>query len=96
MIPLPLGLLSWMTLGALIGVAGSIFLALPQLASSQRPSHLSTTVISMLGAILGGLLATLLRFGGLVSYDTRSLAIAGLSAMVALVWWRIARLARSS
>jgi uncharacterized membrane protein YeaQ/YmgE (transglycosylase-associated protein family) len=44
------------------------------------------------GALAGGLLATVLGFGGLASFDWRGLATATLAAVLSLLVVRLARL----
>lgn len=67
-----LGLYSWIVLGLVIGG-----LAPPMLA----PRRGRAIALGLLGALGGGLLATLLGFGGLGSFDVRSMVTAGLGAL---------------
>ena len=87
MIPIPLGLLSWLTLGLIIGASGAALLPSPRPTAMLRGA-----LAGMGGALAAGLLATVLRFGGLVSFDVRALLVAGMGAMVALMLWQTARL----
>lgn len=73
------GLYSWLALGLTIGL-----LAPPVLQRRRRRAAL----LGVIGAALGGLLATALGFGGLSSFDGRSLITAGLAAVLALLLGR--------
>ena len=82
------GLLSWLIIGAITG----------GLAAKLLPGHpplrpLSAIAIGLVGALVGGLLATLLDFGGLAVYDIRSLTLATLFALIGLSLFRTAKLA---
>ena len=81
------GLLSWLLIGGLTGVAAALTLPEP-----ARPGKAAGLLVGSFGALLGGLLATALGFGGLASFDLRSLVVATLTALAALVWWRVAEL----
>ena len=74
-----LGLYSWLILGLAIGA-----LAPPMLA----PRRGRAIVLGVLGALGGGLLATLLGFGGLASFDARSLVTAALGSLLLVLLGR--------
>lgn len=83
-----LGLISWILIGAAAGALAARFLpGRPPL----RP--LSAIAIGLVGALLGGLLASVLDFGGLAAWDIRSFTAATLAALVALTAWRTVKLA---
>lgn len=82
-----LGLLSWSLLGCFSGWAASRFLP-----GEPRLSAFSTVLVGFFAALLGGLLASGLGFGGLATYDLRALLTAFLTSCLALTWWRIAKL----
>ena len=48
-----------------------------------------TSVIGVIGAMIGGLLATYLDFGGISGFDIRSLVIATLGAIILLIVLRL-------
>lgn len=83
MIPLPLGLLSWILMGLAAGLAGTRLL--PGEPSLGWSSAVGTGIA---GAFLGGLLATVLGFGGMAGYDLRSLLVATLGAVLCLLLLR--------
>ena len=83
-----LGLFSWLLAG--LAVALSSWRILP----GRPPLRLWPALVAgIAGAALGGLLATWLGFGGLVSFDLRSFGVALLAAMLALALTRLATLA---
>ncbi|MEM7349201.1 MAG: GlsB/YeaQ/YmgE family stress response membrane protein [Acidobacteriota bacterium] len=82
-----LGLISWLTIGLLAGL-----LAAWLLPGEPPLGWWQVAGVGVGGALVGGLLATALGFGGLASYDVRSLATATSSAVLGLLWLRDARL----
>lgn len=85
---LPLGLVSWMMVGLVGGGLGRAFLP-----GEPQMGWLSALGSASFGALAGGILASLLEFGGIAAYDPRSMTVAALSAMLALVATRFATLA---
>ena len=82
-----LGLLSWLVIGLVAGLAASAMLP------GEPPLGWAPAVLFGLGgAITGGLLATALGFGGLAAFDVRALATATLVSVVALLTLRYAQL----
>ncbi len=73
------GLYSWIALALFIGIA-----APPMLA----PRRGRAVGLALLGGLGGGLLATVLGFGGFGSFDFRSLVTAGLGAILLLLFGR--------
>ncbi|MEM1176790.1 MAG: hypothetical protein AAGM22_00470 [Acidobacteriota bacterium] len=85
------GLFSWLFIGAVVGVAAALTLPEP-----ARPGKAAGLIVGAFGATVGGLVATALGFGGLASFDGRSLAVATLAALATVVWWRVATLTSRS
>lgn len=81
------GLFSWLLIGAVAGLSAAMTLPGP-----ARPGKAAALLVGCFGAVLGGGLATALGFGGLASFDLRSLITATLAALAALAWWRVAEL----
>ena len=82
-----MGLIAWIVLGL---IAGAIAKAL--MPGRDPGGCIITIIIGIVGALLGGFLATLLGFGGLAGgLDWRNLIIAILGSMVLLVIWRMLR-----
>jgi uncharacterized membrane protein YeaQ/YmgE (transglycosylase-associated protein family) len=81
-----MGLIAWIVLG---GVAGLIAKAL--MPGKDPGGCFITVIIGIVGALLGGFLATALGYGGLSGLDWRSLVIAVIGAFVLLAILRILR-----
>ncbi len=81
-----MGLISWILMGLLAGA----------LARFLTPGEDSmgcflTAVIGIVGAFVGGFIATLLGFGGFRAFDIYSLIVATLGAVVLLLVARLFR-----
>jgi uncharacterized membrane protein YeaQ/YmgE (transglycosylase-associated protein family) len=77
-----MGLIAWIVLGLIAGLIAKA------LVPGKDPGGCFVTVlIGIVGAVLGGFLATLLGFGGISGFDWRSLliAVAGSAALLALL-----------
>ena len=82
-----MGLIAWIVLG---GIAGLIAKAL--MPGRDPGGCILTVVIGIVGALLGGFLATVLGFGGLAGgLDFRNLVIAVIGAIVLLAILRMLR-----
>jgi len=81
-----MGLIAWIVLG---GIAGLIAKAL--MPGRDPGGCILTVIIGVVGALLGGFLATALGFGGLSGLDWRSLVIAVIGAFVLLAVLRMLR-----
>ncbi len=84
-----IGLLSWIAIGALVGVAVRLLLPGPK----SWPISLGTAIA---GALTGGVLATLLGMGGLEELDPRALTLAFLMAVLDAVLVQLVRVMRGS
>lgn len=79
-----MGLGSWVLMGLLAGVVAKFLLP------GKDPGGCVVTVgIGIAGALLGGLLATYLGFGGISGFDVRSFVIATLGSFVLLLILRV-------
>ena len=83
-----LGLLSWLVIGLIAGTS-----AHRMLPGEPPMGWLPATGAGLGGALAGGLLATVLSFGGMAAYDPRSLVTAALAAVIALLLTRYLTLA---
>lgn len=81
-----MGLIAWIVLG---GIAGLIAKAL--MPGRDPGGCILTVIIGIVGALLGGFLATALGFGGLSGFDWRSLVIAVIGSFVLLAILRMFR-----
>ena len=79
-----MGLGSWIVMGLLAGVAAKFLLP-----GKDPGGCVMTAAIGIVGALLGGFLATYLGFGGLSGFDVRSFVIATLGAFVLLLLLRV-------
>ena len=79
-----MGLLSWIVFGLIAGAIAKF------LMPGRDPGGcIITIIIGVVGAVLGGWLATLLGFGGISGFDFRSFVIAVLGSIVLLILWRM-------
>ncbi|HVS04514.1 MAG TPA: hypothetical protein VMT16_17255 [Thermoanaerobaculia bacterium] len=83
---LPLGLLSWIAAGLLLGLAAPW--ALRRWSAVRIGWSLAVGIAAAVG---GGLIATSLGFGGLLGFDPRGLASAALTALLALLLLALGR-----
>jgi uncharacterized membrane protein YeaQ/YmgE (transglycosylase-associated protein family) len=81
-----MGLIAWIVLG---GIAGLIAKAI--MPGKDPGGCIITVIIGIVGALLGGFLATALGFGGLSGLDWRSLVIAVVGSFVLLAILRMFR-----
>ncbi len=75
-----MGLFSWILMGLCAGALAR-FLA----PGDDRMGCVATLLTGIVGAVLGGFLATLLGFGGFSGFDLYSLIVATLGAIVLLL-----------
>ena len=81
-----MSILYWILLGLVAGAVAKL------LMPGRDPGGcILTIVIGIVGALLGGFLATLLGFGGISGFDFRSLIIAVLGAIVLLAIFKAVR-----
>ena len=79
-----MGLGSWILMGLIAGAIGQYVLP------GKGPAGCLTTVaVGVVGAVVGGLLATSLGFGGLSGFDVRSLVVATLGSILLLIVLRL-------
>jgi uncharacterized membrane protein YeaQ/YmgE (transglycosylase-associated protein family) len=81
-----MGILSWIVLGLIAGIIAKMLLP-----GKDPGGCIVTTVIGIVGAVVGGMISTFLGFGGVQSFDLRSMAIAILGAVIFLALIRALR-----
>lgn len=81
-----MGLFSWIVMGLVAGALARLLLP-----GRDKAGCVLTVVIGVVGALLGGFLATQLGFGGLSGFDLRSVLIATLGAVLLLLVLRLLR-----
>jgi uncharacterized membrane protein YeaQ/YmgE (transglycosylase-associated protein family) len=79
-----MGILLWIVFGLIAGVAAKWIMP-----GRDPGGIIVTTLLGIGGAVLGGLLATAVGFGGISGFDIRSLIIAIAGAMILLFGYRI-------
>ena len=84
-----MGLLSWIVMGLCAGALAR-FLA----PGDDSMGCFSTVLVGVVGAVVGGFVATLLGFGGFRGFDLYSLIVATLGAVVLLLVVRLFRAGR--
>jgi uncharacterized membrane protein YeaQ/YmgE (transglycosylase-associated protein family) len=78
------GILSWIIFGLIAGAIAKF------LTPGRDPGGcIITIVIGVVGALLGGWLATVLGFGGISGFDFRSFVIAIGGSILLLAIWRL-------
>ncbi len=83
------GVVSWIFMGLAAGALARYLLPGP-----DRMGCLATIATGVIGALVGGTVATLLGFGGFRGYDVHSLIVATLGAILFLILLRLVRPAR--
>jgi len=79
-----MGLLSWIVFGLIAGAIAKF------LMPGRDPGGcIITMIIGVVGAVLGGFLATTLGYGGISGFDFRSFVIAVIGAILLLIIWRM-------
>lgn len=79
-----MGILSWIVLGLLAGGLAKFIMP-----GDDPGGCFITMALGVVGALVGGLLATVLGFGGLGVFGIRSLLIATLGAVILLALYRL-------
>ena len=81
-----MGLLSWILFGLIAGALAKLFIP-----GRDPGGCILTVIIGVVGALLGGFIATWLGFGGISGFDLRSLGIAILGSILLLIIYRVLR-----
>ena len=79
-----MGIGSWILMGLVAGAIGKLLLP-----GKDAGGCITTVLVGIAGALLGGFAATYLGFGGISGFDVRSLVIATLGAILLLIVLRI-------
>ncbi|HSG89802.1 MAG TPA: GlsB/YeaQ/YmgE family stress response membrane protein [Pseudomonadales bacterium] len=81
-----MGIVSWIVFGLIAGLLGRMIMP-----GRDPGGFVVTTVIGVLGAMVGGWLGTRLGWGGVTGFDLRSLGVAVVGAVVLLALFRLLR-----
>ena len=79
-----MGLGSWVLMGLIAGAIAKFLLP-----GKDIGGCITTILIGIAGALLGGFLATYLGYGGISGFDVRSLVVATLGAILLLIVLRL-------
>jgi uncharacterized membrane protein YeaQ/YmgE (transglycosylase-associated protein family) len=77
------GLISWVLFGFIVGILAKLLMP-----GKDPGGCIVTTLIGIAGAVLGGMLASVLDFGGYAVFDWRSLVLAILCSVLLLAVYR--------
>jgi uncharacterized membrane protein YeaQ/YmgE (transglycosylase-associated protein family) len=78
-----MGLISWVVFGLIAGLIAKLIMP-----GRDPGGCIITVIVGIVGALLGGFIATAMGFGGISGFDWRSLLIAVLGSLVLLFIWR--------
>lgn len=81
-----MGILSWIVFGLIAGLIGRAIMP-----GRDPGGFVITTVIGILGAVLGGFVGTQLGWGQVTGFDLRSFGIAIVGAVLLLALFRLIR-----
>jgi uncharacterized membrane protein YeaQ/YmgE (transglycosylase-associated protein family) len=81
-----MGLVSWIVMGLLAGIVAKLLMP-----GKDAGGCFLTSILGIVGAVVGGLLATQLGFGGVSGFDIRSFGLATAGAVILLLILRIFR-----
>jgi uncharacterized membrane protein YeaQ/YmgE (transglycosylase-associated protein family) len=77
-----MGIVLWIVFGLIAGALAKFLMP-----GKQGGGIVLTTLLGIVGAVVGGFIATQLGFGDVNSFDLRSMAIAVGGALLVLVVW---------
>lgn len=81
-----MGLASWVVMGLLAGIVAKFLMP-----GKDGGGCFLTSILGIVGAVLGGFIATQLGFGGVSGFDPRSFGIATAGAIILLLILRLFR-----
>ena len=79
-----MGILAWIGFGLLAGIIAKILMP-----GRDPGGFIITTLLGVVGAVLGGYIATQMGYGDISGFDARSMAIAVGGALLLLVGYRL-------
>jgi uncharacterized membrane protein YeaQ/YmgE (transglycosylase-associated protein family) len=77
---------AWIGLGLVVGAIAKLLMP-----GKDPGGLLVTVVIGIVGAILGGAIATRFGWGGVTGFDVRSIVVATAGAILLLILYRVLR-----
>lgn len=79
-----MGILAWIVFGLIAGLLAKFIMP-----GRDPGGFIVTTIIGILGAVIGGFIAVQLGFGDVTGFDVRSLVIAIAGALILLFSYRL-------
>lgn len=80
----PMGIIAWLVFGLIAGAVAKLIMP-----GNQKGGCLLTSLLGIVGAMVGGWIGTLLGFGKVTDFDVRSMLIAVLGAIIVLLIFRV-------
>lgn len=81
-----MGIVTWIVLGLVAGLIAKVIMP------GKDPGGIFITIgIGIVGAVIGGFVATSLGFGSVSGIDLGSIAVAVAGALILLIVWRVVR-----
>jgi uncharacterized membrane protein YeaQ/YmgE (transglycosylase-associated protein family) len=84
------GIITWIVFGLIAGVLAKLLMP-----GKQGGGFVATTLLGIVGAVVGGFLGTVLGFGDLSGFDMRSMALAVGGGIVVLALYGLATRGRA-
>jgi uncharacterized membrane protein YeaQ/YmgE (transglycosylase-associated protein family) len=81
-----MGIVSWIVFGLIAGLLAKFIMP-----GDDSGGFVKTTVIGVVGALIGGYIGTRLGFGTVTGFNLRSLAIASAGALIVLWVYRLVK-----
>lgn len=81
-----MGIISWIVLGLIVGALAKFIMP-----GKDPGGFIVTTIIGILGAMVGGFISTKIGFGSFTGFNITSIAIAVGGAMLLLILYRVVR-----
>jgi uncharacterized membrane protein YeaQ/YmgE (transglycosylase-associated protein family) len=78
-----MGILTWIVLGLIVGIIAKLIMP-----GKDPGGFIVTTILGIVGAIIGGWIGTAMGMGTVSGFDLRSLFVAVIGAIVLLVIYR--------
>ena len=79
-----MGILAWIVFGLIAGALAKFIMP-----GNDPGGFIVTTIIGIVGAVIGGFIAVQLGFGDVAGFDVRSFVIAIVGALVLLFGYRV-------
>ena len=79
-----MGILAWIVFGLIAGALAKFFMP-----GDDPGGFIVTTIIGIVGAIIGGFIAVQLGYGDITGFDLRSFVIAIFGALILLFGYRL-------